>query len=191
MLQFNNLDLSAGVAELADAQDLGSCGRKVVEVQVLSPAPCFTESQQRWISASLAYRTFQPTASTTFKAGLAREYRSRGLRLHGLRGDRDRQFDASATLPYTQIPNRSVILTCWPFLEPLASRPPATFQFFCLSLKKGPNERIVAWLKLPAAANSTSRFPRMKSPKRWSVSLRNSPALPAFLGFAPAKHPCP
>jgi hypothetical protein len=29
----------AGVAELADAQDLGSCGRKVVEVQVLSPAP--------------------------------------------------------------------------------------------------------------------------------------------------------
>jgi hypothetical protein len=28
----------AGVAELADAQDSGSCGRKVVEVQVLSPA---------------------------------------------------------------------------------------------------------------------------------------------------------
>src|SRR5271157_5385816 len=31
----------AGVAELADAQDLGSCGRKVVEVQLLSPAPSF------------------------------------------------------------------------------------------------------------------------------------------------------
>src|SRR6185503_4670374 len=29
---------NAGVAELADAQDSGSCGRKVVEVQVLSPA---------------------------------------------------------------------------------------------------------------------------------------------------------
>ena len=39
MLQFSNLALFAGVAELADAQDLGSCGRKVVEVQVLSPAP--------------------------------------------------------------------------------------------------------------------------------------------------------
>ena len=31
----------AGVAELADAQDLGSCGLKTVEVQVLSPAPEF------------------------------------------------------------------------------------------------------------------------------------------------------
>jgi hypothetical protein len=30
--------MNAGVAELADAQDSGSCGRKVVEVQVLSPA---------------------------------------------------------------------------------------------------------------------------------------------------------
>ena len=29
----------AGVAELADAADLGSVDRKVVEVQVLSPAP--------------------------------------------------------------------------------------------------------------------------------------------------------
>jgi hypothetical protein len=27
------------VAELADAQDLGSCGRKAVQVQLLSPAP--------------------------------------------------------------------------------------------------------------------------------------------------------
>jgi hypothetical protein len=33
------LALSAGVAELADAQDLGSCGLKTVEVRVLSPAP--------------------------------------------------------------------------------------------------------------------------------------------------------
>ena len=32
-------DYRAGVAELADAQDLGSCGLKTVEVQVLSPAP--------------------------------------------------------------------------------------------------------------------------------------------------------
>jgi hypothetical protein len=46
MLQFNNLD-RAGVAELADAQDLGSCGRKVVEVQVLSPAP-ISFPQLRW-----------------------------------------------------------------------------------------------------------------------------------------------
>ena len=29
----------AGVAKLADAQDLGSCGVTPVEVQVLSPAP--------------------------------------------------------------------------------------------------------------------------------------------------------
>ena len=29
----------AGVAELADAQDLGSCGVTPVEVQLLSPAP--------------------------------------------------------------------------------------------------------------------------------------------------------
>jgi hypothetical protein len=39
MLQFSELP-TAGVAELADAQDLGSCGLKTVEVQILSPAPC-------------------------------------------------------------------------------------------------------------------------------------------------------
>src|SRR5579883_428361 len=33
------IDASAGVAKLADAQDLGSCGVTPVEVQVLSPAP--------------------------------------------------------------------------------------------------------------------------------------------------------
>ena len=37
MLLFNKLALDAGVAELADAQDLGSCGLKTVEVQILSP----------------------------------------------------------------------------------------------------------------------------------------------------------
>jgi hypothetical protein len=31
----------AEVAELADAQDLGSCGRKAVKVQILSSAPPF------------------------------------------------------------------------------------------------------------------------------------------------------
>jgi hypothetical protein len=37
---YNSLILPvAGVAELADAQDLGSCGVTPVEVQVLSPAP--------------------------------------------------------------------------------------------------------------------------------------------------------
>ncbi len=35
---------SAGVAELADAQDLGSCGLKTVEVQILSPAPGESDS---------------------------------------------------------------------------------------------------------------------------------------------------
>jgi hypothetical protein len=39
MLLFNKLAHFAGVAELADAQDLGSCGLKTVEVQILSPAP--------------------------------------------------------------------------------------------------------------------------------------------------------
>src|SRR5271163_2026355 len=34
-------DTTAGVAELADAQDLGSCGRKAVKVQILSSAPRF------------------------------------------------------------------------------------------------------------------------------------------------------
>lgn len=33
------LQLCAGVAELADALDSGSSGRKAVQVQVLSPAP--------------------------------------------------------------------------------------------------------------------------------------------------------
>ncbi len=41
MKPFNKLALFAGVAELADAQDLGSCGRKAVQVQLLSPAPMF------------------------------------------------------------------------------------------------------------------------------------------------------
>jgi hypothetical protein len=34
-----SLPTHAVVAELADAQDSGSCGRKLVEVQVLSTAP--------------------------------------------------------------------------------------------------------------------------------------------------------
>ncbi len=34
MKPFNKLALFAGVAELADAQDLGSCGRKAVQVQL-------------------------------------------------------------------------------------------------------------------------------------------------------------
>ena len=36
MLYFGD---DAEVAELADAQDLGSCGRKAVEVRLLSSAP--------------------------------------------------------------------------------------------------------------------------------------------------------
>jgi hypothetical protein len=41
MKPFNKLTLRAGVAELADAQDLGSCGRKALGVQVPPPAPSF------------------------------------------------------------------------------------------------------------------------------------------------------
>lgn len=37
----------AEVAELADAQDLGSCGRKAVKVQLLSSAPLFIRSDGR------------------------------------------------------------------------------------------------------------------------------------------------
>ena len=45
MKRFNKLALFAGVAELADAQDLGSCGRKALQVQLLSPAPKFPASE--------------------------------------------------------------------------------------------------------------------------------------------------
>jgi hypothetical protein len=41
MKRFNKLALFAGVAELADAQDLGSCGRKAVGVQIPPSAPKF------------------------------------------------------------------------------------------------------------------------------------------------------
>ena len=51
MLDFSELE-RAGVAELADAQDLGSCGLKTVEVQVLSPAPA-AKSQPSSCSFSL------------------------------------------------------------------------------------------------------------------------------------------
>jgi hypothetical protein len=54
-----------------------------------------------------------------------------------LSSEREQQFDASATLPYTQIPNRSVILTCWPFLERLLETTSDFFKLFCPSLKKG------------------------------------------------------
>ena len=37
--KIGRVDMVAGVAELADAQVLGTCVRKDVEVQVLSPAP--------------------------------------------------------------------------------------------------------------------------------------------------------
>lgn len=41
------------MAELADAQDSGSCGRKVVEVQVLLPA--LISLALRWIYAALIF----------------------------------------------------------------------------------------------------------------------------------------
>ena len=37
-LRYNDFPCYAEVAELADAQDLGSCGREAVEVQILSSA---------------------------------------------------------------------------------------------------------------------------------------------------------
>jgi hypothetical protein len=61
MLQFNELDASAGVAELADAQDLGSCGLKTVEVPsslsrilFLSDCPKTCENPHRyWLFRAL------------------------------------------------------------------------------------------------------------------------------------------
>src|ERR1700704_6311544 len=47
----------AEVAELADAQDLGSCGRKVVKVQILSSANQFSKSLENW-----AFCVFSVTA---------------------------------------------------------------------------------------------------------------------------------
>ena len=43
----------AGVAELADAQDLGSCGVTPVEVQVLSPAPTFSKNPEKQAKAAI------------------------------------------------------------------------------------------------------------------------------------------
>ena len=44
-------DCGAGVAELADAQDLGSCGLKTVEVQILSPAPGLFRNHTEWFES--------------------------------------------------------------------------------------------------------------------------------------------
>ena len=41
------LYIYAGMAELADAQDSGSCNRKVVQVQVLLPAPESTNTNPK------------------------------------------------------------------------------------------------------------------------------------------------
>src|SRR4030095_16783698 len=46
--------LRAEVAELADAQASGACGRKVVEVQILSSAPTFAHACQRTRELRLA-----------------------------------------------------------------------------------------------------------------------------------------
>jgi hypothetical protein len=42
------------VAELADAQASGACGRKVVEVQILSSAPAFALDRRRRLSTVTA-----------------------------------------------------------------------------------------------------------------------------------------
>src|SRR5258708_13323877 len=63
MKSFNKLALFAGVAELADAQNLGSCGRKAVQVQLLSPPPMFRprkskpETPNRDLSPALPFPT--------------------------------------------------------------------------------------------------------------------------------------
>ena len=59
MLDFSELE-RAGVAELADAQDLGSCGVTPVEVQVLSPAPKFAWQLLSLVTAAIAAQ--QPLA---------------------------------------------------------------------------------------------------------------------------------
>jgi hypothetical protein len=112
------METRAGVAELADAQDLGSCGRKVVEVQVLSPAPSIgfvgSAVPSCCENAPTEVAIFAPVAS----AG--------------------RQFDAFVTLPYTQISNRKVILTCWPFLEAAALETTNEFQILLPVPEEGP-----------------------------------------------------
>src|SRR6266849_1389332 len=97
------------------------------------------------------------------------------------------EFDAPCSLPYTPIPSCTLLSHRLAFLEPLASRPPAHTQ----TLLSVPEERIFAWPKLPAAANSTSRFPPTKLPKQWSASPRSLPASPASPVFALAKRPSP
>lgn len=51
----------AGVAELADAQDLGSCGREAVQVRFLSPAfrwRGLPEAESAYIGAGWRGRCF-------------------------------------------------------------------------------------------------------------------------------------
>src|SRR5262252_820518 len=57
--------LRAEVAELADAQASGACGRKVVEVQILSSAPTVARSAK-------VERDHQLTAVTTYAVAVRR-----------------------------------------------------------------------------------------------------------------------
>ena len=64
------LPAGAGVAELADAQDLGSCGVTPVEVQVLSPAPIFWSLS----TGTYLYRRDVRFAPLTLPSGLIEKF---------------------------------------------------------------------------------------------------------------------
>jgi hypothetical protein len=59
MLQFNKLAHFAGVAELADAQDLGSCGRKAVGVQIPPPAHLTSRNPANHAKTQCFWRGFE------------------------------------------------------------------------------------------------------------------------------------
>lgn len=57
----------AAVAELADAQDSGSCARKGVEVQVLSAAPVFSRASGFYVSIAKGKNIFTATFTAPVK----------------------------------------------------------------------------------------------------------------------------
>src|ERR1700676_1723769 len=94
-------------------------------------------------------------------------------------------FDPLRALPYTKFSYCRVILPCLAFSR--AADLETTSEY--LTSFAVPEERIFAWLKPPAAVNSTWRFPRTKAPKRWSASPRNFLASRAGPVSARAKRP--
>jgi hypothetical protein len=77
MKRFNKLALFAGVAELADAQDLGSCGRKAVGVQLPPSAPnklsCF-HSVDGTVDAVYPTRTLRLRLRLKYQEGIVAQH---------------------------------------------------------------------------------------------------------------------